>query len=385
MPQRASQERIGMNFALNDEQVMLRDSVRSFLADRVPLTRVRELMETDAGFDPELWAEMAQMGWQAMAIPEEYGGAGYSSFELGIILEEMGRMLTPAPFLSSVVLGANTILLAGNEIQKKELLPGIAAGERRVAVATAERAGNWDPAAIELAAAADGDDVVLSGTKSYVLDGHTADTLLVAARNADGVIDFYVVPADAAGVSVTKLETMDMTRKQAEIVLTDVRLPAAARLGEPGIGAATIEQLYDLAVSALAFEQVGGAQVCMEMSVEYAKVRVQFGRPIGSFQAIKHKCADMLVATESARSAAYYAGWAAAVGDVDLSIAAPLAKACCSDAYFDVAADTIQVHGGIGFTWEHDAHLYFKRAKTDQLLFGDSTRWRAELADRLGL
>ena len=374
-----------MNFALNDEQEMLRDSVRSFLVDKVPLTRVRELMETDAGFDPEVWSEMAQMGWQAMAIPEAYGGAGYSSFELGIILEEMGRMLTPAPFLSSVVLAANTILLAGAESQKHELLPEIAMGERRGAVAIVEASGRWDPAGIELTATPDGDAVVLSGTKSYVVDGHTADTLLVAARTAEGTIDLYVVPADAPGVTATRLETMDMTRKQAEIVFADVRVPATARLGDAGHGAATIERLYDLAVAALAFEQVGGAQVCMEMSVEYAKVRMQFGRPIGSFQAIKHKCADMLVATESAKSAAYYAGWAAAVGDADLTIAAPLAKACCSDAYFDVAADTIQVHGGIGFTWEHDAHLYFKRAKTDQLLFGDSSQWRATLADRLGL
>jgi len=374
-----------MNFALNDEQVMLRDSVRSFLVDKVPLTRVRELMETESGFDPELWSEMAQMGWQAMAIPEAYGGAGYSSFELGIILEEMGRMLTPAPFLSSVVLAANTILLAGSESQKEELLPGIATGERRGAVAIVEASGRWDPAGIELGATPDGDAIVLSGTKSYVLDGHTADTLLVAARGEDGAVDFYVVPADAPGVAATRLETMDMTRKQAEVVFADVRVPATARLGETGAGAETIERLYDIVVSALAFEQVGGAQVCMEMSVEYAKARMQFGRPIGSFQAIKHKCADMLVATESARSAAYYAGWAAAVGDPDFAVAAPLAKACCSDAYFDVAADTIQVHGGIGFTWEHDAHLYFKRAKTDQLLFGDSSQWRATLADRLGL
>ena len=376
---------MGMNFALNDEQEMLRDSVRSFLFDKVPLTRVRELMETDAGFDPEVWSEMALMGWQAMAVPEAYGGAGYSSFELGIILEEMGRMLTPAPFLSSVVLAANTILLAGTESQRQELLPGIATGERRGAVAIVEPAGRWDADGIQMDAAADGDSIVLSGTKSYVVDGHTADTLLVAARSAAGAVDFYIVPADSPGVTATRLETMDMTRKQAEVVFADVRLPATARLGDAGSGAETIGRLYDIAVSALAFEQVGGAQACMEMSVEYAKVRMQFGRPIGSFQAIKHKCADMLVAIESAKSAAYYAGWAAAVGDPDLTIAAPLAKACCSDAYFNVAADTIQVHGGIGFTWEHDAHLYFKRAKSDQLMFGDPTQWRATLADRLGL
>jgi alkylation response protein AidB-like acyl-CoA dehydrogenase len=252
-------------------------------------------------------------------------------------------------------------------------------------VAIVEPSGRWDPAGIEMTAAPDGDEVVLSGTKSYVVDGHTADILLVAVRGTEGAVDFYVVPADSPGVTASRLETMDMTRKQAEVTFTQVRVPSSARLGASGSGDETISKLYDLAATALAFEQVGGAQECMAMSVEYAKARMQFGRPIGSFQAIKHKCADMLVAVESAKSAAYYAGWAAASDDVDLAIAAPLAKACCSDAYFDVAADTIQVHGGIGFTWEHDAHLYFKRAKTDQLLFGDSSHWRATLADRLGI
>ena len=374
-----------MNFALSDEQMMLRDSVRSFLEDKAPLTRVRELMETESGFDSELWSEMAAMGWQSMAIPEAYGGAGYSSFELGIILEEMGRMMTPGPFFSSVLLGANTVLLAGTDEQKQQLLPGIATGERRVAVAISEPDGSWDPAAVEMAALLAGDEVVLTGTKSYVLDGHTADTLLVAARTPDGAVDLYVVPADAPGVAATRLETMDMTRKQAEVTFDQVRVAAGARLGDAGRGVETIRKLYDLAVAALAFEQVGGAQECLAMSVEYAKERVQFGRPIGSFQAIKHKCADMLVAVESAKSAADYAGWAAAEDVAELPVAAALALACCSDAFFDVAADTIQVHGGIGFTWEHDAHLYFKRAKTDQLLFGDSSQWRATLADRLGI
>jgi alkylation response protein AidB-like acyl-CoA dehydrogenase len=372
-----------MNFAFTPEQDMLRDSVRSFLEAKVPTTRVRALMETSTGFDPELWAEMAALGWPAMHIPEEYGGAGFSYLELGIVLEEMGRTLAPSPMFSSVVLGANLLLLAGSEEQKKEHLAGIASGEQTMAVAIVEPSGRWDAAGVAATARRDGDDVVLDGVKSYVVDGHTAHTVAVAARNETGDVGFYLIDGHAPGVHRTKLETMDMTRKQASISLDGVRVPAAAALS--GVASDTIERLYDLAAVAMAFEQVGGAQRCMEMAVAYAKDRVQFGRPIGSFQAIKHKCADMLVSVESAKSSAYYAGWAAAADDPELRIVAPLAKAYCSDAYFSVAAENIQVHGGIGFTWEHDAHLYFKRAKSSQLMFGDPAAWRAELADRIGL
>ena len=371
-----------MTFTITDEQAMLRDSVRSYLADKVPLERVRELMESDAGFDPSQWNEMAQMGWQAMAIPEEYGGAGYSFFELGILLEEMGRAVTPTPFFATVVLGVSAILIGGTEEQKRELLPAMASGERRATLALVDAAG-WSPADVTMEAVADGHGWTLSGTKSYVLDGHTADTLVVAARTANG-IDLFVVPADAPGVSSARVETMDMTRKQATVVFDDVAVGAGARLGDAGSGAATLEEVLNLAVAGLAFEQLGGAQRCLEMSVDYAKERMQFGRPIGSFQAIKHKCADMLIEVESARSAAHYAGRMIADGGDDAPIAAALAKAFCSEAFFHAAAETIQIHGGIGFTWEHEAHLYFKRAKTDALLFGDAAEWRAKLAGHLG-
>ena len=236
----------------------------------------------------------------------------------------------------------------------------------------------------------DGDSFVLDGTKTFVLDGHTADTLLVVVRTDEGSvgaegISLLVVDATAPGVSRRRLETMDMTRKQAEIVFSGVRVSPSALLGAEGAGWESLDDTIARAVVALAFEQVGGAQKCLDMSVEYAKARVQFGRPIGSFQAIKHKCADMLVDVESAKSAAYYAGWAVATGADDVAIAAPLAKSFCSEAYFHCAAENIQIHGGIGFTWEHDAHLYFKRAKTDELLFGTPAQHRALLADRLGL
>ncbi len=373
-----------MNFAFSEEQEMLRDTVRSFLEDKAPSAKVRELMESDSGYDPDLWRQIAEQGWQAMHIPEEYGGAGFSYLELVILMEEMGRSLFPVPYFSSVVLAGNTLLAGGSEEQKQDLLPGIASGERIAALAHVEVNGRWDAEGIQLAAKKDGDDYILNGTKLYVVDGHVADTLLVAGRTENGV-SLFVVDGDATGVTSRRLETMDMTRKQAEIELEDVRVPGAAMVGAEGGGWDILAKSLDLASVALAAEQVGGAQKCLDMSVEYAKVRVQFGRPIGSFQAIKHKCADMLVQVESAKSAAYYAGWAAAEDNDELPVVAPLAKSFCSEAYFHCAAENIQIHGGIGFTWEHDAHLYFKRAKSTELMLGDPSYHRSLLADRLGL
>ncbi len=378
-----------MNFAFSEEQDMLRATARRFLDDKVPSTVVRRLMETEMGFDSGLWADIAAQGWQAMAIPEEFGGAGFGLLEQGILMEEMGRTLFPSPFFSSVVLGADLIAHLGTDEQKKDLLSGIAAGERRVAVAQLEDPARWDASGIGMVARADGGDLVLSGTKSFVIDGHTADTLLVAVRaegstGTDGV-SVVVVGADAPGIGRRRVETMDMTRKQAEISFEDVRVSAAAVLGARGAGWEALQGMTTRAIVALAFEQVGGAQKCLDMAVEYAKVRVQFGRPIGSFQSIKHRCADMLVQVESARSVAYYAGWAVASDDPEAAIVAPMAKSLCSEAYFRCAAENIQIHGGIGFTWEHDAHLYFKRAKTDELLLGTPAQHRAKLAGLLGV
>jgi alkylation response protein AidB-like acyl-CoA dehydrogenase len=263
-------------------------------------------------------------------------------------------------------------------------------GQLRVAVAHLEPSGSWAPDGVTMMARRDGDDIVLDGTKSFVLDGHTADTLIVVVRTDEGSsgadgIGLVLVDGDTDGLSRRRLETMDMTRKQAEVIFDGVRVSAAAMLGEPGTGWAALGETLERAAVALAFEQVGGAQKCLDMAVEYAKVRVQFGRAIGSFQAIKHKCADMLVEVEAAKSAAYYAGWAVATDDDERHIVAPLAKSYCSEAFFHCAAENIQIHGGIGFTWEHDAHLYFKRAKTDELLFGTPAQHRAVLAERLGI
>ena len=373
-----------MDFAFSAEQEMLRDTARRFLSDKAGSEVVRELMETDSGFDAGLWSEIAAQGWQAMAIPEEFGGAGFSYLELIVLMEEMGATLFPSPFFSTVVQGASVLLTAGSDDQKKEHLSRVASGELRLALAHLEESGRWDPSAMEATAIADGGDYVLNGQKRYVIDGHTADAIIVAAATAAGV-SLFLVDGAASGLTRSRLETMDMTRKQAALTLENVRVPVAAMIGEEGSGSETLAAVRDLASVALAAECVGGAQRCLDMSVEYAKVRIQFGRPIGSFQAIKHKCADMLVQTESARSAAYYAGWAAAEDDAELAITAPLAISYCSEAFFFCAAESIQIHGGIGFTWEHDAHLYFKRAKSSELLLGTPAQHRALMADRLGL
>ena len=371
-----------MNFAFNEEQDELRKTTRQFLESKSAEEAVREQMDTEAGYDEAVWRQMGeQMGLQGLVIPEEFGGSGYGYIELIVILEEMGRALLCAPFFSTVVLAGNTLLHSGDDAAKADLLPGIASGETIATLAFTEENGRWDEAGITATATQDGDTWKLNGTKTYVLDGHTASLLIVAARTDAGV-SLFAVDGDAAGVTRTALSTMDQTRKQAKIELAD----APGRLiGTDGQGWAVLEQVLDLAAVALAAEQVGGAQKCLEMAVQYAKDRVQFGRPIGSFQAIKHKCADMLLEVESAKSAAYYAGWCAAELNDELPSVASLAKAYCSEAYFHAAAENIQIHGGIGFTWEHPAHLYFKRAKSSELLFGDPTYHRELLAQRIGI
>ncbi|MBL8774618.1 MAG: acyl-CoA/acyl-ACP dehydrogenase [Acidimicrobiales bacterium] len=371
-----------MNFAFSEEQEELRRIVRQFLETKSSEAAVREQMETEAGYDTAVWSQMAeQMGLQGLIVPEEFGGSGYSYVELIVVLEEMGRSLLCAPYFSTVVLAANTLIHSGDDAAKGELLPGIASGETIATLAFTEPNGRWDEAGIEATATAAGDGWTIDGTKMFVLDGHTADLVLVAARTAGGV-SLFAVDGGADGLTRTPLATMDQTRKQAKLEFAGT---PARLIGAEGEGWAVLERVLDLAAVALAAEQVGGAQMCLDMSVEYAKVRVQFGRPIGSFQAIKHKCADMLLEVESAKSAAYYAGWCAAELNDELPSVASLAKAYCSDAYFHAAAENIQIHGGIGFTWEHPAHLYFKRAKSSELLFGDPTYHRELLAQRIGL
>jgi alkylation response protein AidB-like acyl-CoA dehydrogenase len=376
-----------VNFAFSEEQDQLRDAVRRFLETKSPSSEVRRLMETTEGYDPAVWNQMAnELGLQSIHIPEEYGGQGFTFVELAIVLEEMGRVLLCAPYFSSVVLAADAIMNAGTKEQQADLLPGIASGETIATLAFTEPNGKWDASGIEMVATGSGDSYTLNGTKMFVIDGHTANLVVVAARTGgssgeDG-ISFFAVDGDAAGLTRTALSTMDQTRKQARLDFENV---SARPIGDAGSAWPALSKTLDQAAVGLANEMVGGAQKVLEMSVEYAKVRVQFGRPIGSFQAIKHKCADMLLEVESGKSAAYYAAWAAAEDNEELPVAASLAKAYCSDAYFHSAAENIQIHGGIGFTWEHDAHLYFKRAKSSEILLGDATYHRELLAQRIGI
>ena len=376
-----------MNFAFSEEQDALRETVAQFLEQKSPSAEVRRLMETTDGYDPDVWKQMgAQMGLQGLHIPEEYGGQGFTFVELGIVLEEMGKRLLCAPYFATVVLGANAIMNAGSDSQKKELLPGIAAGETIATLAFTEPSGKWDADGIAMTYEASGDGFSLSGEKMFVIDGHNADLIVVVARKAgssgtDG-LSFFTVAGDAEGLTRTPLETMDMTRKQAKLEFSGVK---AELLGEEGAGWAALSQTLDQAAVCLSSEMVGGSQQVLDMSVDYAKVRVQFGRPIGSFQAIKHKCADMLLEVESAKSAAYYAAWCAAELNDELPSVASLAKAYCSEAYFHAAAENIQIHGGIGFTWEHPAHLYFKRAKSSETLLGDASYHRELVARQIGL
>ncbi|MDQ6614096.1 MAG: acyl-CoA/acyl-ACP dehydrogenase [Actinomycetota bacterium] len=376
-----------MNLAFSDEQEELRRSLRRFLADKSPESEVRRLMDTETGYDPQVWAQMAeQLGLQGLAIPEEYGGSGFSFVELVVVMEEMGRALLCAPFFSSVILAGGALMACGDDHAKKELLPGIASGEVLATLALTEDSGRWDEGGVTAVARAAGDPeggYVLDGHKTFVFDGHVADVILVAARVDGGAgVSLFAVDGRAPGLERHAMPTMDQTRKQARLVFSSV---TARLIGAEGGAWPVVARALDRGAIALAAEQVGGAQRVLEMSVEYAKVRVQFGRPIGSFQAVKHKCADMLLAVESAKSAAYYAAWAAAEDNEEVPVMASLAKAYCSEAYFQAASDNIQIHGGIGFTWDHPAHLYFKRAKSSELILGDPAYHRELLAQRIGI
>lgn len=360
-----------ITFAFTEEQELLRDTARKFLSSESDVEKVRQDMDTDEGFDPALWSQAAQMGWTAMAVPEEYGGAGYGWAEVGVLMEQMGRALFCAPYLSSAVMSVAALRAAGSEAQRKEHLPGLASGEVRATVAHV-LAGN------EVTA----DGTTLSGTVTHVLDGHTADLLLVPARSGDQW-SLFLVHADADGVTRQLVPTLDQTRKQATLTFDAA---AAELVGDPGAGRDILHEVATVGAVMVACEQVGGAQYVFEESTEYAKTRKQFGRAIGSFQAIKHRLAETLIRVESAKSVAYHAARALDGDDADeVAIAAPMAASYCSEVFEQAAGDNIQNHGGIAFTWEHDAHLYFKRAKTTKLLFGGGTSWRARLADTLGL
>ncbi len=369
-------------FNRTDEQQMLVDSARAFLADKLPLERVRELMESEAVYDQNIWDEVAAQGWQAMHIPEEFGGAGFSLGETFLLVEEMGRVLAPLPYLGSAVLATGAILEAGTDAQKAALLPALADGSQKAALAVLESKGTWSPAAIHGLAVRDGSDWVITAEKPYVIDGPYADFFVVAAKH-DEEVSLFVVPADQA--EVASRTTLDTTRHVASVRFDGARVAGDQMLGSPGSGWSAIERVRAVGSVAVAHEAVGGHQAVLDMSVAYAKERVQFGRKIGSFQAVKHMCADNLVALESAKSLTYYAGWAAQHDSAELALMAPAAKSYATSSYFKAAGDNIQIHGGIGFTWEHGAHLFFKRARSLETMLGAGSEQRSLLADRLGV
>lgn len=343
----------------------LRGAVRDFLKATSPSERVRELMTTEKGYDEVTWRQMAeQLGLHGIAVPEQFGGAGAGIRELAVVFEEMGAALLCSPFFSTVAMAIPAIIASGDQQAMIDYLPSLVGGTSTATLCLNGRLGAWDPAAVTLTAERDADGFRVSGDVALVLDGHTADLILVAA-NCDSGISLLAIAADAHGVNREPLATLDRTRKVARISLdaADARL-----IGEEGKAPGVLAHAYDLAVVALAAEQVGAARRCLDMAVDYAKERIQFGRAIGSFQAVKHRCADMLVLVEGARSAAVHA--AEAADGADLPVAASVAKLACSEAFLHAALDNMRIHGGIGFTWEHDAHLYVRRAKATQLILG---------------
>jgi alkylation response protein AidB-like acyl-CoA dehydrogenase len=362
-----------MQLVFDAEQEQLRQAVRRFCENEMPSETVRELMATRDAHDPARWRRMAgELGLQGLLVPEEHGGSGAGFVELAVVQEEFGRAVFPGPFLSTVF-ATLAVLDAGDEDAAKDLLPGIAEGTTIATVAVTEPDGRWDLSSVSTTAVGNR----ITGQKAFVPDGALADLILVAARTEAGV-SLFAVDGDAPGLTRVATPTLDQTRPMARLELDDVP-------GRPVGGSGSLRATLDKVAVAIALEQVGGAQKALDMAVEYAKQRQQFGRAIGSFQAIKHKAADVMLRVESARAAAYYAAWAVAADSPEVAAVSSLAKAYCSDAYFFAATQNIQMHGGIGFTWEHDAHLHLKRAQASRLWLGDPTHHRARLADEIGV
>jgi alkylation response protein AidB-like acyl-CoA dehydrogenase len=373
-----------MKFSFSSEQEEFRTNLRRFLAERAPTKEVRRLMETDAGFERDAWRKLnAELGLTAVRVPEAYGGQGFGFGELGIVLEEMGRALLCAPFFSTAVLATGAILNAASEAEKQALLPGIAAGETVATLAWVEDPARWDAEAAELTATPSGKTHRLDGFKSYVLDGHTADVIIVLARapgsKGSAGLSLFAVKGDASGLERRVLRTMDQTRKLARLEFKGVE---ATLLGKAGGAAAPFARTMTEAAICLANEMAGVAERLREDALAYAQMRMQFGRPIASFQSMKHKHADMLVDVELAKSAAYYAAAALDEGDNDVEAIASLAKAAASEAALQTAIHAIQIHGGIGFTWDNDTHLWFKRAKSSEIMMGDAHHHRELMMQR---
>jgi alkylation response protein AidB-like acyl-CoA dehydrogenase len=380
-----------MNFGFSEEQEILRESARKFLEAECPTAFVRKMMEHETAHSAELWKKLADLGWLGLLIPQRFGGMGGSLLDASVIVEEMGKALFPGPFLATALLGAAAVGVGGSAAQKKALLPRIAEGSAVLTLAFVENRGSHDAAKIELAAKRQGRDYVLRGEKLFVFDAAIADWIVVAARTAFAKKDprhgvtLFLVERGAPGLSIAPLSTADKTRRQANLTFDRVNVPTEQVLGRVDQGWPILSRALQIGTAALCVETVGVAQRALELSVEYARERMQFGKPIGSFQAVKHKCVDMMVSVENARSLSYYATWAVDERNRECATAVAMAKAYASDMGKNVTGDAIQVHGGIGFTWEHDIHLYYRRALANEVTFGSAPLHREAVAQQLNL
>jgi alkylation response protein AidB-like acyl-CoA dehydrogenase len=367
-----------MNFGLTETQQTIKNSAREFFTAECPIAEVRRLMETGTAMDDALWKKFAEQGWTGIIFPEEYDGFGMGMVEMAIALEEMGRALIPGPFISTVLLAGSVIEKAGSEAQKKKYLGAICRGEQKATLALLENSGSWDLSAVQL----DGSGGRLNGEKLFVTDAGAADFIVVAARNGRE-LTLVIVPSNAKGVTKTLLPSVDITRRLYGVRFDDVSVAPDDVLATGASAESALAAALDIATAGLTAEMVGGMQRLLDLTVEYAKTRKQFGKPIGTFQAVQHQCADMLFLLEGARSAAYYAAWTLSENDPGASLAVSVAKAYASEGYRDAGNKSIQVQGGMGFTWENDAHLFYRRAKASEIAFGDAIFHREKIAKSL--
>ena len=377
-----------MDLGLSEEQEMLKASARDFLQKECPKQLVRQLDESEEGYSSELWQKMANQGWMGLVFPEEYGGTGGSFMDLTVLLEEMGHNIVPGPFFSTVVLAALTILTAGSEEQKKEILPKVAGGKAILSFALTEPTASYDAASVRTKADARNGEFVINGTKLFVLNANVADYIVCVARTAETAnpeegISIFLVEARSPGVRCTLLDTLARD-KQCEVVFEDVSVSAKNMIGGLGQGWPIVQGVLQKATVAKCAEMVGGAQAALDMAVDYAKERVQFGRPIGSFQAIQHYCANMVTDVSGSRFITYKAAWKVSEG-LPAAMDVAIAKAWTGEAYGRVTLLAHQIFGAIGFTMDHDMHLYYRQAKAGEIIFGDSDFQRAIVARELGL
>lgn len=373
-----------MDFGFSQEQEQLGRTVRDYLAAKAPISFAREMADGDGGLTGEVWTDIASMGWLGLTVPEEFGGTGLGWLELAIVMEAMGEVVFPGPFMSTTCLTIPALLAAASLEQKAELLPAIAAGTQRCTVAIVEESASWRAAALSARATATPAGYELSCRKLFVPDGVGADSVFVAARLGDG-IGLFRVASRTAGMTIAQMETVDRTRRLATVTCANVAIEASSLLGGGPLTEDRFDTLVDLASTMMASEMCGAAARALEMTVEYLQLREQFGRPIATFQALQHRAADMKVCVENVRSLAYYGAWSFDDAQQDTRLPAAMLNSYASDACMKVVSDAIQLHGGIGFTWEHDLQLYFKRLKADELTFGDATETRERVAKLLDI